>query len=580
MLESVRDRARSAEWPRIRWALLSNTTQEPLRPFLKQLCYEIGYQADVWIGGYDTALQDAGLPECAGADVVVIALRLKLLVPALVDRFVATGGDDIDAQTRRAIDYVSAVVGAVRERSKATILIHNFETPLNPELGVIDYRSVSGQVNTIRRMNLELADRVAREDGVFIIDLDAVRARLAGDRFEDPRTWHFGRVAYTRQAMRAIAAEYMRVVRAGKGRNRKCVVVDADGTLWGGIVGDDGVDGVRVGQSFPGSAFFDFQQALLALRSRGILLALCSKNDPELVAQVFAKRAADMPLRLEHFAAVRVNWSDKAQNLRDIAGELNIGLDSLVFVDDSSFETALVTQLAPEVHTILLPGDPAEYRDVLAGCHLFDALALSDEDRQRSDIYAAERQRRVEQTSSPMSVDDYLRGLEMEASIEAADERSIARVAQLTQKTNQFNLTTRRYTDADIRAFASSNAHDVYTVRLRDRLGDSGIVGVAILHHDDRQSRIDTFLMSCRALGRGVEDALLGACLRSSLRRGSAEIVGQFLPTDRNARVSEFLPAHGFAADAGGLFHRSIADAVIDFPRHFKSVAVDGECVS
>lgn len=579
MLEAVREHARSTEWPRLRWALLSNTTQEPLRPFLKQLCYGIGFEADVWIGGYDTALQDAGLPACSDADVIVIALRLQLLAPALVDGFVALTADGVDAEAQRAQDYVTAVVAAVRQQSRGLILVHSFETPLHPELGVIDYRSAGGQVNTIRRLNLALAGRLAREDGVFIIDLDALRSRLAGERFDDPRTWHIGRVAYTRQAMRAIAGEYMRVVRAAKGLSRKCVIVDADGTLWGGIAGEDGVDGVRIGRSFPGSAFFDFQQTLLALRSRGVLLALCSKNDPELVAEVFATRAADMPLRPAHFASVRVNWLDKAQNIREIAAELNIGLDSLVFVDDSAFETALVNELLPAVHTILLPGDPVAYRDVLASCDLFDALTFSDEDRRRSQMYAAEQQRRVEQQSSSMSVEDYLRGLEMEAAIDRVDDRSIARVAQLTQKTNQFNLTTRRYTESDIRGFAASDDHDVYAVRLRDRLGDSGIVGVAILRHGSGQSHIDSFLMSCRALGRGVEDALLGACLRMSARRGSGELIGRFIPTDRNARVSEFYPAHGFVADGSVDFRRSIAGALDEFPAHFKSVVVDGERV-
>jgi FkbH-like protein len=578
MLESAQDAGRAAHLPPLRWALLSNTTQEPLRPFLKQLCFDIGYDADIWIGGYDTALQDASAPQCANADVVVVSLRLQLLAPALVDRFVALGRDAVRPEAQRALDYVLAVVAAVRQQSHGMILVHSFETPPYPELGVIDYRSPAGQVNTIRRLNLDLAERLSRDEGVFVIDLDAIRGRLQGDRFVDPRTWHIGRVPYARQAMRAIAGEYLRVVRAAKGRNRKCVIVDADGTLWGGIVGDDGADGVRVGRSFPGSPFYEFQQGLLALRDRGILLALCSKNDQEAVAEVFATRAADMPLRLDHFAAVRVNWSDKAQNIREIATELNIGLDSVVFVDDSPHETALVSELLPAVHSILLPDDPVEYRDVLAACDLFDALTFSDEDRRRSDMYAAEQRRRVEE-SSAMSVDDYLRGLDMEVAVDRVDDRAIARVAQLTQKTNQFNLTTRRYTEGDIRRFVESPAHDVFAIRVRDRLGDSGIVGVAIVSHDAADSSIDTFLMSCRVLGRGVEEALLAACLDAGRRRSSRSVVGEFIPTAKNARVADFYASRGFTADSAGRFRRSTSDAPIVFPSHFKSVVVDGEQV-
>ena len=577
MLETVRDRERTAELPRLRWTLLSNTTQEPLRPFLKQLCYDIGFDADIWIGGYDTALQDAASPERGDADVVVLALRLHVLAPALVDRFVSLSPDEIRAECSRAIEYVAAVAAAVRQHSRAVMLVHSFETPLYPTLGVIDYRSGAGQANTIRRLNLDLADRLSRDASTFVIDLDAIRGRLS-DPFVDPRTWHIGRVPYTRQAMRAIAGEYMKVVRAAKGRNRKCVIVDADGTLWGGIVGDDGADGVRVGRAFPGSAYYEFQQALLALRDRGILLALSSKNDRAAVEEVFATRVADMPLRLDHFAAIRVNWVDKAQNIRDIAEELNIGLDSLVFVDDNPHETALVKELLPAVHCILLPDDAVEYRSVLESSDLFDALTFSDEDRRRSEMYATEQRRRVEE-SSALSVDDYLRGLEMEAIIGRADDRSVARLAQLTQKTNQFNLTTRRYTESDIRGFGASPDHDVLAIRVRDRLGDSGIVGLAILRHDDHQTAIDTFLMSCRVLGRGVEDSLLVACLLASRRRGDREVVGEFIPTAKNARVAEFYPARGFAADGSGRFRRSIGGAALEFPAHFKSVVVDGEQV-
>jgi len=434
-------------------------------------------------------------------------------------------------------------------------------------------------VNTIRRLNLDLTERMCRTESAFVIDLDAVRGRLRGAPFVDPRTWHIGRVPYSRQAMRAIAGEYSKVVRAAKGRSRKCVVLDADGTLWGGIVGEDGVHGLRIGPTFPGSPFYEFQQSLLALRDRGVLLALCSKNDPEAVAEVFQARAGDMPLRMEHFAAVRVNWADKAQNIREIAAELNIGIDSLVFVDDNPHETALVSELLPDVHVMLLPDDPVEYRGALESCGVFDALGVSEEDRRRSDMYAKERLRREERQSSSLSVEDYLRGLEMEAAIERVDDGTVARTAQLTQKTNQFNLTTRRYTDADIRRFVSSPDYDVLAARVKDRLGDSGIVGVAILHHDGDGTTIDTLLMSCRVLGRGVEDALLAACLRAAQRRSRGDVVGEFIPTAKNARVSDFLPSRGFAADGEGRFRRVMGDAPIAFPPHFKSVVVDGERV-
>ena len=302
-------------------------------------------------------------------------------------------------------------------------------------------------------------------------------------------------------------------------------------------------------------------------------------GDPELVAEVFEARAADMPLRLEHFAALRVNWSDKAQNIRDIAAELNIGLDSLVYVDDSAFETALVTELVPEVHTIRLPEDPVEYREVLARCTLFDTLTFSEEDRRRSEMYAAERQRRDERAASAMTVDDYLRGLEMEVAIDTVDAQTIPRAAQLTQKTNQFNLTTKRYSEGEIQDFAAAADCDVYVARLRDRLGDSGVIGLAIVRHQRGQSDVDTLLMSCRALGRGVEDALLAACIRKSAQRGSRDVAGRYIPTAKNARAADFYDTRGFTAGGDGVYRRSIGSDAAGFPAHFKSIVVDGEPV-
>jgi FkbH-like protein len=576
--------ARPIEWPPIAWAVLSNTTVEPFEPFLKRLCYDAGFQARIAVGGYDTVLQDALDPSSAvfagRPSVVVVALRLHGLAPALVERFATLSDADVAVEAARALDYVTQICKAVRRRSQALLLVHTFETPLDPEIGALDYRSTSGQVNTVRRLNLALADAVSQIDGAFLVDLDAVRASVGAAAFVDARTWHIGRVPYSRDGMAAIANEYMKFVRALKGLNKKCLVVDADGTLWGGIVGEDGVHGIEIGRSFPGSGFRDFQQWLLSLRARGILLALCSKNDEVLVREVFAARAEDMPLRLDHFAAVRVNWTDKAQNILEIAGELNIGLDSLVFVDDSAFEVDLVRELLPPVTTIQLPPDPVHFRDRLASSGLFDTLTVSDEDRRRGEMYAAERERREELAAAGASLDDYLSGLAMEVHVAAVDDATAARVAQLTQKTNQFNLTTRRYSEADIQALRRSPAHDVISVRLRDRFGDSGIVGVAILRHGRGHSVIETLLLSCRVLERGVEDVLLAVCLRLSAERGSVDIIGQFALSARNSRVAGFYPSRGFARDEDGAWRRSLEGAAAaPFPSHIRAVVVDGRPV-
>lgn len=302
--------------------------------------------------------------------------------------------------------------------------------------------------------------------------------------------------------------------------------------------------GIHLGAEYPGAVYQSLQRVVLDLTRRGILLAICSKNNPDDAMEVLRDHPG-MLLRPSHFAAMRINWNDKAQNLREIAAELNIGIDSLAFLDDNPVERERVRTELPEVMVIDLPDDPALFAHALREFPSFERLSLSSEDRQRSELYAAERARsQNEQTFG--SKEDFYRFLQQEAEIAPVRPLTLARIAQLTQKTNQFNLTAHRYTEQQISEMAQRPGWDVVSIRVRDRYGDQGLVGVAIMVDQNSECHIDTLLLSCRVIGRSVETALLSYIADRARARGYKRLVGRFLPTKKNSPARDFYPRHGF----------------------------------
>jgi FkbH-like protein len=326
-----------------------------------------------------------------------------------------------------------------------------------------------------------------------------------------------------------------------------------DNTLWGGVIGEDGMAGIKLGIEYPGAAYRNVQRAMLDLYARGILLAVASKNNPTDAMQVLEQHPA-MLLRPSHFAALRVNWNDKVQSLREIAAELNIGIDAVAFIDDNPAERQWVQGQLPEVTVIDLPDDPASFAAALRDCPVFERTSVSSEDRERGRYYAEQRLRtELEQTATTR--EDFLRSLQMEVRIELVKPETVGRVAQLTQKTNQFNLTTRRYSEQQVSEMASQDDWHVYTAQVLDRFGDNGLVGVAITHRQGDVCEVDTFLLSCRVIGRTVETSLLVTVAEQASSEGAAKLVGQFLPTKKNAPAKDFYPSHGLVCtseEAGG----------------------------
>lgn len=536
--------------PTMRLCILRNIMLEPLTTYLRHEALLLGFNAEVRLGEYDNVLQDALGGEQTVYDDRTDAILVFLHLEAVSWKLARNFNDLSEAQVRdeldRIRDYCKAVVRDLRDKSQAMILWHGFLPPLFPALGIYDTKARFGQSHAVQVLNAAMQEEVRNVQNAYFVDLGLCMTRVGARYFLDNRYWHMNRAPYTLEAYQEIARESAKYLRPRLGKSKKCLVLDCDNTLWGGIIGEDGLAGIKLGESSLGSAYMEFQQQILDLHHRGIILALCSKNNEGDVWEVFENHPLSV-IRRRHIAAWRVNWRDKPTNIRELAVELNIGLDSLVFIDDSDFEVNLVRQELPEVEVLHFPKEQAfQARERLAYCGLFDTLTVSDEDRKRGEMYGAEGERK-QLFSSATDMKSYLKSLEMRLLLSPADSFSIPRVAQQTQKTNQFNLTTRRYSEADIASFVSDPNAEVLCIKLADKFGDSGIVGSCILKFASGTASIDTFLLSCRALGRGVEDVFLRHVLLRAKKRGASAVMGEYIPTKKNAQVEHFYERHGFS---------------------------------
>jgi FkbH-like protein len=534
--------------PGLRAAILRTYTVEPLVPLLRAEAMSHGLELAVKLGGYNSYAQEVRDP--AGdlyrfePEVIWLAMQTRDVLPELWSNPVEMGSPAFDGLIDRTRSELQAFIEAVRSHSQAHVVLNTFDTPPFPRAGVLDSQHNVGQAEALRTINREVVQICADNAGVHVFDYDGAIARFGRLRWYDEAKWLSIRLPLRADALPHLAAECMRILLPLAGRICKALVVDLDNTLWGGIIGEDGLDGIKLGDDYPGNAFLEFQRAVLDLHQRGIILAVCSKNNPDDALEVLNEHRA-MLLRPHHFAAQRINWKSKAQNLREIAAELNIDSSALAFVDDDPRERAEVRALAPEVYVIDLPSDPAGYATALREVPEFERIALSAEDKARSSHYQAER-KRVALKTSALSLEDYYRSLNIRVTIGAVRAETLARVAQLTQKTNQFNLTTKRYTEQKIAELASREGWTVYTLSASDRLGDYGLVGVAISSQTGEVCEIDSFILSCRAMGRTIETAFLAHVAADCGRRGARLLHGWFVPTAKNAPAGDFYPSRQF----------------------------------
>ena len=532
-----------------RVAFLRTFTVEPAVPLLRASAALLGIDLHVQVGEFNTYAQDLLSPsgflsEC-DPSIVILAAQMRDLLPDVWNRSTSMSAVDMAALCDRQIDDLRSYLTAFRSRSSASVVVHNLEQPEWPAGGVLDAQSSAGQSAAIRRFNSRLVETASQIPGVYVLDYDTLTARQGRARWHDEQKWLTARMPIAADCLPLLAEEYLRFIAPLSGKVCKALVCDLDNTLWGGVIGEDGMTGIRLDAEYPGAAHQALQRAVLDLHERGIILAVASKNNHADAIQAINDHPG-MLLRTTHFAALRINWNDKAQSLREIAAELNIGIDAVAFIDDNPVERRRVQIELPEVFVVDLPEDPLGYGSALRACPVFERLSVTAEDKERGRYYSEQRER-TDLAQSAGSLEDFYRSLEQVIEVAPVSEATLARVAQLTQKTNQFNLTTRRYTEQEIAALSADPLVEVISVKVADRFGDNGIVAVAILRLDSRgYAELDTFLMSCRVIGRTVETAVLAELMKLAESKGAGTIWGWFLPTAKNMPAAGFYESHGF----------------------------------
>ena len=535
---------------RCRWAVVRSFTVEPLVPVFKAGAYAAGVALEVHLGEFNAWAQEMLDGESAlyrfQPDIVVLAVQSR------------------DLPSDRGLDRLADCIAAFRRRSNAALIVHNLEQPAIPAAGLLDAQDPEGETEAVRRTNRGLVELAKQLRGVYLLDYDGLVSRHGRDHWGDERKWLTVRLPIASANLPRMAAEWLRFLHPLTGKVAKCVAVDLDNTLWGGVIGEDGMNGIKLGPEYPGAAFQHVQRALLDLKKRGILLAVCSKNNAADAMEALSGHAG-MILQPRDFVAMRINWNPKAQSLREIAGELNIGLDSVAFLDDNPVERQHVREQAPEAIVLDLPQDPMTFARAIRECPWFERLALSQEDRQRGEYYTAQRDR-AELERTVASKEDFYRSLEQVCEIAGVTPATLARVAQLTQKTNQFNLTTKRYTEQQIAALCDCPGWRVWNLNVKDRYADNGLVGVAITKVEDGVCEIDTFLMSCRVIGRTVETALLAKVAADARESGATRLQGRFIATKKNAPAADFYKDHGFRNCEDGLWSIDLREHKIEMP--------------
>ena len=430
------------------------------------------------------------------------------------------------------------------KKSKSKLILSNFSVPSYSPIGINETREEFGLHDMIRDLNQNIKIGLKLEPEIYIHDLNSFVTRFGENNVFDYKQYFYGDVRISLEYIPYLAEELMGYVKAVLGLNKKCIVLDLDNTLWGGIVGEDGFEGIKLGNDPVGRAYAEFQHNLLALNQRGILLAINSKNNLDDAMQII-KEHPNMILREDNFVCTRINWNDKVVNMKEISDELNIGLDSMVFFDDDPINREYVKSNLPEIQTVDI-SDPSNYSKILKAMNDFHMLKITDEDTTRNKMYLEQR-KRTELKTQVGDLQDFLKQLSISVKIKNADNFTIPRISQLTLKTNQFNLTTRRYQEEDIRKFSLDKDKIVECAQVQDKFGDNGITGVYVINKDNKQEwTIDTFLLSCRVIGRGVEDGMLYQIIEKARKEGVSKIRGEYIKTKKNKPAENFFPTFGF----------------------------------
>ena len=534
----------------LRVAMVGGATLRPLADlvehFTSVLC---DAKVDFWVGEYDSYVSEIMDPH---SELYEFKPNVILVLPASGRcQYSGSLADPIAGQRAQAEAVAMDLLGLCKTAhatSGAEVIVCNFMLPPYFDPGPMRASSLGSDYAFRKYVNMHMG--LNRPESVHLCDLEFLANRLGTLRAVDDRAWFESKQPFSVEMVVQVAREFGETIASLKRPAKKVLVLDLDNTLWGGVIGDDGVEGIEIGTTSPrGEAFRHFQQYVLSLSRRGILLTVCSKNDRDKAIEPFVSHP-DMVLRLADIVNFKANWDPKSENIRHIAAELNLGVDSLVFVDDNPAEIEIVRQFVPEVTCICLGEDPSLFTAKLKDSRLFEVSSLTKEDLDRVSLYKqdADRQQLLGQSTD---MNSYLSSLGMVAQVSKFIPVDAPRISQLINKSNQFNLTTVRRTESEVLDLLRSEDHETFTLRLTDKFGDHGLILVVVGRVEDRDFIIDTWLMSCRVLKRGVEQETMNEILRLAKKRGCTRIAGVYVPTKKNGMVGNLYPSLGFSPAAG-----------------------------
>ncbi len=530
----------------IRIAVLGGTTTNELVDLLELLLLSSGFRPTFRQSEYGRFYEDAVLePHEIAAfkpDIVYVhtcSLNIQTYPP------VSCSEDHLQGFVDAEISRYRAIWQSLDRHVGCQIVQNNFELPSAAILGNLDAVLPGGRSRFVLELNRAMATEAAGNPKLLLQDLFSIAARIGTNQWSDPERWFSYKLANTVEGSYAIASSFTSLVKAIYGRSRKLLVLDLDNTLWGGVIGDDGADKIVIGRETPvAEAYTAFQEYCLRLRDRGILLAVCSKNNDDIARSGFDH--PDSVLKLEHFSAFKANWDPKHENILQIAQELNLGADSFVFVDDNPAERAIVEGQIPGVAVPNVGADVAKYVAIVEEGRYFEVTSLGKEDFVRAKLYEENAQRaQLEQKFA--NYGEYLDSLEMTAEIDRFNSTYMERIAQLTNKTNQFNLTTKRYTLAEIESAANDGHHIGIYGKLTDRFGDNGLISIVLGRKEGTDLHLDLWLMSCRVLKREMELAMLDGVAERARENGIANLIGTYIPTAKNGMVADHYEKLGFS---------------------------------
>jgi FkbH-like protein len=529
----------------IKVAILGDTATQFLTQALKGLGFDNGFNLDIWEADFNQIERQvldfsSELYEFNPELVIVFQSSHKLL-----GKYNKNKPDQLTLFASNELQSIENIFFNLTKNHNSKVIFYNYTEIDDSIFGNYANKTESSFLFQLRKLNYELMVSASKNPNLYLCDLSSIQNKVGKVNLFQPSVYINTEMVLSIDVLPKVASITIDLINTLSGKFKKCVILDLDNTTWGGIIGDDGIENIQIGSLGIGKAFSEFQYWIKKLKNRGIIVAVCSKNNESVAKEPFEKHP-DMVLHLEDISVFIANWENKADNIRQIQGILNIGFDSMVFLDDNPFERNIVRENIPQICVPELPEDPADYLEYLYSLNLFETISFSNEDIERTKLYQVEAQRAIVQQKFT-NEDDFLISLNMLSLIEPFNKFNTPRIAQLSQRSNQFNLRTVRYTDSDIEKLGMNKDYFTFAFTLEDKFGDHGLICAVILKIENNDTLfVDTWFMSCRVLKRGMENFTLNMIMEYTQKKGFKKIIGEYIPTSKNAMVADHYQKLGF----------------------------------